>query len=335
MFISVIIPLYNKSRFVERAVKSVQAQSYSDFELLIVDDGSTDDSAEIAMRHSDLRMRLIRQDNAGVSAARNRGITEAKGNLVAFLDADDEWNPTFLETTLALRMRFPQASIWATGYCHSSSGKISRNRFHLLHEGSDPQGFLLDYFAENGAWMGLTCSCMLIRKEALQTAGGFPIGVVRGEDHDTWVRMALRYPIAWTPRCLVTHFDDDPNNTDHYSYTGNWPYFDSVREYLTEVGSAAGIPDSVYQWLAKQHTGRLRENLLSNNRLAIREIIRDCRQIPGYRLKCLLWSLILHIPHHLITVAWRLKSLLAGRGGRIASSRFRGIRPFDRSRETH
>jgi len=330
MFISVIIPLYNKARFVERAVQSVLAQSHEDFELIIVDDGSTDESCEIALRHSDPRMRLIRQDNAGVSAARNRGTTEAKGNLLAFLDADDEWNPAFLETVLALRARFPHASIWATGYCHSSAGRIRRNGFHLLHENSDLQGFLLDYFAANGAWMGLTCSCMLICKESLQAAGGFPAGVVRGEDHDTWVRMALRYPIAWTPRCLVTHFDDDPNNTDHYSYTGNWPYFQSVRNYLAETGAAAVIPDSVYQWLARQHTGRLRDNLFSNNRVAMQEIIRDCREITGYRLKCLYWSLSLFIPHPLVTVAWRLKSLLAGRGGRITPPRFRGIRLIDR-----
>jgi glycosyltransferase involved in cell wall biosynthesis len=97
--VSAIIPLYNKAPYIQRALGSVLAQTFRDFELIVVDDGSTDSGGEIVARCSDPRVRLIRQDNAGPGAARNRGLNEAGGEFVAFLDADDEWLPAFLGRT--------------------------------------------------------------------------------------------------------------------------------------------------------------------------------------------------------------------------------------------
>ncbi|MBK8060984.1 MAG: glycosyltransferase family 2 protein [Gemmatimonadetes bacterium] len=99
--VSVVVPLYNKEPYVRRALDSIAAQSFADFEVVIVDDGSQDGSAAIAAGYPDSRFRMIRQANAGPGAARNRGIAEAKGEWIAFLDADDEWLPDYLE--LAVR----------------------------------------------------------------------------------------------------------------------------------------------------------------------------------------------------------------------------------------
>src|SRR5437879_4321228 len=113
---SVIVPLYNKADYIVSAIRSVQAQSWTDFELIIVDDGSTDDSADHVMRFtSDPRLRLIRQPNRGVGAARNRGMTDARGELFALLDADDEWLPSHLGNLNALAQRFGTAGIVADG----------------------------------------------------------------------------------------------------------------------------------------------------------------------------------------------------------------------------
>ena len=111
--ISVVIPLYNKERYIARAIQSALGQTYGDFELIVVDDGSTDGSVDIVSQFADTRLRLINQANAGVGAARNRGIKDAKYELITFLDADDEWMPDFLETVLELREEFPEASL-----CH-------------------------------------------------------------------------------------------------------------------------------------------------------------------------------------------------------------------------
>ena len=93
--ISVVIPLYNKEEQIADTLQSIFAQTFQDFEIVIVDDGSTDNSVEEVEKFDDSRIRLIHQTNAGVSAARNRGIEEARGELIAFLDADDEWKPEY------------------------------------------------------------------------------------------------------------------------------------------------------------------------------------------------------------------------------------------------
>src|SRR5687767_12772807 len=94
--VSVIVPLYNKGPYVRRMLDSISAQTFSDFELIVVDDGSTDDGPVQVDRHPDRRIRMVRQANAGPGAARNRGISEASGELIAFLDADDEWLREYL-----------------------------------------------------------------------------------------------------------------------------------------------------------------------------------------------------------------------------------------------
>jgi glycosyltransferase involved in cell wall biosynthesis len=98
--VSIIIPLYNKAPYVRRALDSIAAQSLSDFEVIVIDDGSTDDGAAIVTGYPDARYRLIRQANAGPGAARNTGIAQSRGEFIAFLDADDEWLPTYLDESV-------------------------------------------------------------------------------------------------------------------------------------------------------------------------------------------------------------------------------------------
>src|ERR671936_1110009 len=111
--VSVVIPLYNKERDVGRAVASVLAQTFADFEVVVVDDGSTDGGPRVVAAFPDPRIRLVSQVNAGAAAARNRGTACARAGLVAFLDADDQWEPAFLETVIGLRSRFQSCEVFA------------------------------------------------------------------------------------------------------------------------------------------------------------------------------------------------------------------------------
>ena len=114
--ISVVIPLYNKEKQIKRTLQSVLTQTFQDFEIVIVNDGSTDNSTIEVEKIKDSRIRLIHQENAGVSAARNKGIEEAKYELIALLDADDEWKNKYLEVQYDLYKKYPKCDIFACNY---------------------------------------------------------------------------------------------------------------------------------------------------------------------------------------------------------------------------
>jgi len=206
--ISVIIPLYNKRETVERALRSVLAQTIQEFEVVVVNDGSTDGGADVVRSINDPRIRLIEQPNAGVSAARNRGIAESKHDLIAFLDADDEWLPEFLQTIVELHARYPRCGVFATGYyLQATTGE----RWGRILRGipSGTQQFVIgDYFAiaaqsDPPIWS----SAVAVKRNELIAVGGFPQGVASGEDLLTWARLAVSTPIALDTRNLsVFHF---------------------------------------------------------------------------------------------------------------------------------
>ena len=113
---SIVIPLYNKEEHIAATLRSVLTQTHQNFEVVVVDDGSTDGGAAVVETFTDPCIRLIRQENGGVSAARNRGIAEARGEHVAFLDADDEWMPEHLEELATLIAAYPECRARATNY---------------------------------------------------------------------------------------------------------------------------------------------------------------------------------------------------------------------------
>lgn len=203
--ISVVIPLYNKAGQVARTLRSVLEQTFDRFEVVIVDDGSTDGSADEARNVHDERIRLVSQRNAGVSAARNRGIDEARYDLIAFLDADDEWKPTYLETQYNLYRKYPDCSVFACNYeFRDADGRVKPTILRKLpFAGED--GILSNYFeVASCSHPPLWTSAVMVRRQALQAVGGFPVGVRSGEDLLTWARLAVTGKIAFSRRPSVT-----------------------------------------------------------------------------------------------------------------------------------
>ena len=197
--ISIIVPLYNKEQQVEASLQSVLQQTWQDFEIVIVDDGSTDGSVSVVRAIEDSRIRIIQQTNAGVSAARNRGIEEAHGELIAFLDADDKWKPDYLATQMTLAEKYPQCDVFATNYeFRDQNGKVSPTIIrHLPFQETD--GVITNYFkVASCSHPPLWTSAVMVRKSAIQSVGDFPVGVKSGEDLLTWARLAVRYKIAYS-----------------------------------------------------------------------------------------------------------------------------------------
>lgn len=206
--ISVVIPLYNKQDTIQRALRSVLRQSLPPDEVIVVDDGSTDDSLsrlqEMTSGHSNIK--VFSQSNQGVSSARNRGITEARGEMVAFLDADDEWHLSFLATLHALSEKYPQCGVFAAGYeqvdKHGIHHPVSISR--VSFEGKE--GILDNYFCVAAhSHPPINSSSIIMRTNAIKAIGGFPIGIGQGEDLLTWARLAVGYQIAYC-RSVLSYF---------------------------------------------------------------------------------------------------------------------------------
>ena len=229
-FFSVVIPLYNKDRSVANAIYSVLAQDCADFEIIVVDDGSTDSGPKIVSEMSDERLRVVHQKNAGASAARNRGISLSRADHIVFLDADDLWQPTLLSTIRHLIQRFPSAGIYATGYT-----VVDRKGRHDIGVPADlldgnNEGVLRNYFrAAWSGWPPIHTSSICMPKHVLQEAKGFPDGVQGGQDTALWAKVALFSNVVVSRKNCATYNLEGPQNNTRFRYYGKASSFD----YLT------------------------------------------------------------------------------------------------------
>jgi len=195
---SVIIPLYNKANFVKKTIESILAQTYLEFEIVIVNDGSTDDSLAIVNEITDPRIHILSKENGGVSAARNNGIEKAQYDYITFLDADDLWLPDYLETIKGMIEQYPQAGIFATTFSTIDHLGVKRD----FTKEKLPIGEILltnDYCRSmRQCIMNQLCTdTVCVKKELFHTTGGFREEVKRGEDLDMWLRLSLISPIVW------------------------------------------------------------------------------------------------------------------------------------------
>ena len=186
-FYSVVIPLYNKSKYIARTIKSVLNQSFSNFEVIVVDDGSTDDSAAIVEAFKDSRIRVICKENGGVSSARNRGIQEAIGRYIAFLDADDEWCQNKLKANSNFLLKKPECK-WVV------SGFIRRYKNRNLNIIFCETGMIIDALTALSENMIVWTGAVVISKDCFTADCFFPSGIHRSEDREVWLKLACRFP---------------------------------------------------------------------------------------------------------------------------------------------
>jgi len=192
--VSVVIPLHDKRELVLRATASVLAQGMRDFELIVVDDGSRDGGGELVAGLHDPRVRLIRTDHRGPGAARNRGVRESRAGWVAFLDADDEWRPRFLEATLAAAHASPATILVYTQFQPRDGPPAD------LWE----SGPIADYYgARLKQEILATCSSVLVKREALERSGGFREDYRYAEDLELWLRLACAGPFYFVAEALA------------------------------------------------------------------------------------------------------------------------------------
>ena len=206
MRFSVVIPLYNKGPYIRKALESVYDQSFKDFELIVVDDGSSDNSffvAKESLKDCSVKYKLLHQDNSGVSIARNNGVAASQGEYICFLDADDWWASTFLERIDWLIREYPDAGIYGTNYYYVKNNK------QIVCVSNTETGYI-DYckvYYEQFA-MPLTSISVAINRVIFNEFGGFRPTLKLGEDFDLWIRIALKYKVAFLNEALAFYYQD-------------------------------------------------------------------------------------------------------------------------------
>jgi len=206
--LSVVIPLYNKEQNLRATIQSVLSQSYRDFTLIVINDGSTDNSLAVLNEFKDSGVIILSQENKGVSSARNRGIKEAATDYIALLDADDIWDHGYLSEMISFINDYPLASLYGCGYSfqESHSGVVETN----LGLQANYKGYI-DYFVHAKDNTLFTSSSVIFRRDAFLALGGFDESLTRGEDIDLWIRFALHKKTAFYNKPLVIYKLDGEN----------------------------------------------------------------------------------------------------------------------------
>jgi glycosyltransferase involved in cell wall biosynthesis len=240
---------------------------------------------------ADERVRLIQQTNQGAAAARNRGIREAVGDGIAFLDADDEWRPGFIQTVVELSRRCPDAALYATG-CDvvGADGEIEEQQYEGVPD--DPAGGLIaDFFASMYRYPPVNSSNTLCRRGVFDEVGLFPVGEELGEDWDMWTRIALRHPVAYHPRVeAVYHTGAENRAARDRSFTGRDTALLATLQAALEEGVFAHTRrESVERFMAKHLLEIAKHGIAGGNRAAARARIRQAWSLHGARSKCVRW----------------------------------------------
>jgi len=216
-FFSIVVPVYNKQHDVKKTLDSVLMQTYTDFEIIIVNDGSTDESERVILDIKDSRINYFKISNQGISAARNFCITQSTGTVIAFLDADDYWYPNHLAILRDLYINYPDAGMLATRYefLHPNN---TVEKVEL--DGIDEKftGKLNDVFALSMRYRPLWTSCIAIKKDVFKKTGLFDTSINKaaaGEDTDMWTRVALEYPIAYSGKITARYVLSATNRVSH------------------------------------------------------------------------------------------------------------------------
>ena len=280
--VSVVIPTYNYARFVGRAIDSVLAQAYAPVECVVVDDGSRDETPQVLARYGD-RIRAIRQENSGLSAARNTGIRAARGEYVAVLDSDDYFRPDKLAKQVALIESAPGLGAVGCDVQHVDADGKELHRRHFV----DPPAALdeqLRAVATRRAWVGGSGSGGLFPRSVFDQVGLFDETLRAAEDWDMWMRIAARFPIRNATdavTCISLHGTGSFRNAEKME-TNQW------KVYELAVGRWPGVLDA-------RTRRRMRANILADAggeyifgkeyKMALRRYAASLRQWPMQRLR--------------------------------------------------
>jgi len=292
---SVVIPLYNKENHINRAVDSVLNQSYQQFEIIVVDDGSTDDGASYVENYEDSRVKLIKQKNKGVSAARNKGIKNAKYDFIGLLDADDAWKKDFLKEITLLIKDYPDNAVYATSYeSYFDEENINKTKFSDMDDKF--RGVVDNYFKYSLNGSLISASSVVIKKEIFNKVGFFDELLTRGEDLDMWFRIVLDSDLVFINKVLAIYY----KNADNRACEKFFPFKKSfIRKMINNI--------DYYKLNNNKHNIKYIDNLLVSKAKSLillgeKQKVRDIIKNIDNKFILLFYYFISYIPNNLIII---------------------------------
>lgn len=287
---SVVIPLYNKEVSITRAIQSVLHQTYQNFQIIVVNDGSTDRSLENVQKLQDPRIKILTQENKGVSAARNWGVLESDSEWIAFLDADDEWLPEYLETMISLYSQFPSCGVLSSGFLKKDQDSFNFRDYLKIPHPENWRG-LIDYYHDLRIAHPFCSSCITVQKSKLLEINGFPENLIHGEDLVTWVRLFQITDFAYIKKVgAIYHLDaENPSNLTRPEHEKDlyWRVImtDAINELLQSGSKSIKYRQSLIELLASYSIPLVRSLIVKNDWLNAIKRLWLFRDTKIYRKK--------------------------------------------------
>lgn len=267
-YFSIVVPLFNKEEYVERAIQSILNQRYENFEIIIVNDGSIDRSRDKVIAINDARIKLIDQINKGVSAARNTGVFNAQYDFVTFLDADDTWEPNFLAEMDLLIKKFPDAGIYGVNnFFEYQNFKKVYEPYTWLFNG-ETCGLINNYF-DVFLKIGkspFSNSNFCMPKELFVRIDGYKEGVRLTEDSDLWSRVALSFKIAYSTKPLATYYMGTSGSTHFIFEKKDFHVTTTLKNELFLKNVIPKFEKSVGKFIAFQQLSLVKRSILTNHK---------------------------------------------------------------------
>lgn len=310
MRFSVIIPLYNKEDYIREAVTSVLSQNFEDYELLVIDDGSTDKSSERARSFEKMGVKYIRKANGGTASARNVGILQSRGKHLCFLDADDFWKPNFLSLIDELITSFPQAGIYCTAYHFLRKGKLYHPGYHGVK--SNEKQIVPDYFESilHGEQVA-TASSSCIPRHVFEKVGLFNENCYN-EDQELWNRIALQYPVAFHKQPAAVYRQDASGMKTRQVPKQELDHAALLQQML-DTGKVPGQKKEVVKKIiAANLIGVASLNLLAGDKATAKKFLNDPRtdDLPERKAA---WQKLMPLPSFLIRWIYGLRNKIQSR----------------------
>lgn len=302
-FFSIVIPLYNKANYIESTIKSVLNQTFTDYEIIIINDGSTDDSIAKVLEFNDNRIQLYNQKNQGAAVARNLGIEKAKYEFIAFLDADDLWMPNHLEKLKTLIQNFANVGIYASRYeLVFKNGKNYIPKFKGIS--ADFEGIVSDYFKTSSPYPIATSSSIVIPKKIFEKIGYFKPAISSGQDVDMWIRIASKYRVAVSNKVTASYLHYIENSLS------KTPILDKQLKDFIDYKQLEESNPSLKKYLDIYRIEYALQYKIAGERKKSKELIKDIlKENISFKTKA-----IYLLPRHILIFLLKTKQLLRKKG---------------------